>query len=222
MKFGQAFIYPFRDNAWGEKLILTALMAALSLVPVFGLIALAGLLGYMLMLTDNVRRRAVSPLPRWTRLSDMIGSGAQLLGALVVYNLPNLLLVGFTLTILSLFPRDPIGSLFSLALLCCMLPLMLVYTLVAWSALAVGVVRYAENGNPQTLYDFTRLLRIARAQMGAVAQWVIGALLVNLALLALLLLPCLGWAAILTLAIPWHGHMLGQFALRLAATERTP
>jgi hypothetical protein len=43
-------------------------------------------------------------------------------------------------------------------------------------------------------------------------QWIVLTLLVNLTLLVLVAIPCLGWVAILALAFPIHGHLLGQFA----------
>lgn len=213
MQFGQAFSYVFKDNNWVEKIAMIVLFSFFSMVPIFGLIAVAALLGYMLELIANMLRRQIHPLPRWTRLSEKIGSGANILIAMIVYNIPNLLISGCTMTVLSIFREDPLGFgwVFTLGILCCTLPLTLTYTSIAWSVLAVGIARYADTGNPQVLYEFGRGFELVRAHGTSVMQWIVGALLVNI----VLIIPCIGWLAGLAFAIPWHGHMLGQFATRL-------
>jgi hypothetical protein len=176
----------------------------------------------MLDLVANMLLRKPHPLPRWQFYDAKLRRGGNLLGALLVYNIPNLLLTGCTMTVLGLFPNDTGGAIFSLALLCCLSPLVLAYTVVSWAMLALGAARYAETDNPQALYQFGRLLRDVRGHLSSVAQWMIGALLVNLAVIALGLIPCLGWLAVLTLAMPWHGHMLGQFAVRARSWADRP
>lgn len=213
MRFGQAFTYVFNDKAWFEKLALVVILGAFAMIPIFGLIAVAVLLGYMLDLVANMLRRQKNPLPVWDRFGDKVARGGTLMGAMLVYNIPNLLLAGCSMTALGIFPRDTGGAAFSLAFLCCITPFMFIYTVLAWTMLALGAARYAETGNAQALYQFGRLFSDIRQHQGSVAQWIIGTLLVNLVCIVLAIIPCLGWVPLLAFALPWHGYMLGQFAV---------
>lgn len=213
MQFGQAFTYIFKDPAWFEKLALVVILGFFALIPIFGLIPFAVLLGYMVDLVSNMLRRQKYPLPVWDRFGDKLSRGGTVLGAIIVYNIPNVLLIGCSTTALSIFPDDSGGAVFSLAFLCCLTPFMLLYTIVTWAMLALGIARYAETDNAQALYQFGRLFVDIRQHQGSTAQWVIGALLVNLACMALGVIPCLGWVSVLAFGLPWHAHMLGQFAV---------
>ncbi len=212
MDITRAFNYVFEDREWVNKLAIVGLLTlTLPLVPL-GLLTLAILLGYTTALMRNVRAGVQFPLPRWDNYNAFVSDGVNVLVAWVVYSIPNLVLFGCLYTLSGAFGRGLIGSTLNLVVLCCLTPLLIGYNLVTWPMLAVGVARYADSRQPAEFYRFGDLFSTLRTQMGLAFQWVVFTLLINLALAVLALIPCLGWVAILGLAFPVHGHMLGQFA----------
>ncbi len=216
MQFGRAFGYITQDPEWVSKLVQVAVLGFLSYIPLFGLVAVAALLGYLVEIVANIRARRPMPLPVWNNFEGKLTLGAPVLVALVVYNLPTLLLFGCLFTTPSLL-SGALGSSVTVLMLLCVVPFTLIFTALSWSMLAVGLTRYATDHRADYLYRFGLLWAAIFANSGAVAQWGVFALFVNMILTVLALIPCLGWVVIPLLAIPVHGHLLGQFALVLDA-----
>lgn len=72
---GDAFGFPFRDPKWVEKILLQALIL---IIPVVGLVALAG---WMLMTLDNIRAGRQELAPAGFHL----GRGSGLFGVWLIY-----------------------------------------------------------------------------------------------------------------------------------------
>ncbi len=216
MDFAAAFTYIFDDRSWTEKLVITVVLAALALVPFFGLVALAALLGYVVELVQNMRSGERHPLPRWDRLGEKVSGGGSVLLASVVYNLPLLVFACCALA-LPLGLTGDSGSFFSaslaVVLACCALPLVVLYTLVTWPMLALGTVRFADTGSVGAFFQFGDLIYTLYSDLPATARWIGFSLVANAVIGLLAAIPCLGWLAMLALVYPVQGHLLGQFAL---------
>ncbi len=216
MDFTRAFSYVFDDKQWTEKLVLTVIMAFLAGIPLLGLVALAALLGYVVELVQNVRDGRPDPLPRWGNYGDKIASGGNVLVAFIVYNIGNFLVVCCIATVPGLMGNSEMfTSGFSLVVLCCIFPVLLIYNLFIWAMLAIGVVRYAEVGTIGVFFQFGDLFSTLNAHSRLVVQWVVFSFIASFALGFINVVPCIGWLASLALIFPVQGHLLGQLALAL-------
>jgi hypothetical protein len=215
MGLGQAITTIFEDRLWINKLLIVLIMTLASLIPVVGLVALAALLGYLVEIVANVRRKLPGGLPVWSNFEKKIGDGAAVLAAIFVYNIPNFLLSGCVFTSPGFFGNDliAVGST-RIVTLCCLSPILLIYTVVSWSMLAAATVRFAETGNAVEFYRFNVLLEAIQRNTGATLQWVALATFLNV-LFSLLGATICGLVPVLALAIPLHGHLLGQYGQRI-------
>jgi hypothetical protein len=69
MDFGLAFSFPFQDQQWVKKLLITAVLV---LVPIIGWIAV---LGWSLEVARRVIRQHPEPLPDWAEFGALLGLG---------------------------------------------------------------------------------------------------------------------------------------------------
>lgn len=216
MDFARAFNYVFEDKAWVEKVVICVILSFLSGIPIFGLIALAALLGYAVELLQNVRDGVVEPLPRWKDYGELIARGGNVLVAWIAYMIPNALVICCLASVPGFVQdSDLFSGGFAVTALCCLVPLLLVYNLVTVPMLALGMVRYAETGTIGVFFQFSDLLATLNANFKEVGQWFILAFLASVLLGLLNIIPCLGWLASTALAVPVQGHLLGQFAALL-------
>jgi hypothetical protein len=225
----RALRYSFDDPLWVNKLAIAAVLtfASVLLMPLLlaGLLPLCVLLGYAVGVVGRVQQSKPYPLPDWTQYEELFSRGAGLLAAVLYYNLPLLLLGCCLWTVPGFFGGDLTGSYVTLLFLCCVLPLVLIYTAFAWSVLAVGTVRYAQGSPYKVFFKTSRLWGTASTLGGVTVQWLLTALIVNLGGSLLLIIPCLGWVAFAGLVIPVQAHLLGQYARhvdRLDHARRRP
>lgn len=220
MDFGYALTYILDDPRWVGKVVPLGFLMLVAFIPLLGLAALALALGYMLHISINVRNALTYPLPQWTDVSEMFRAGGQVMLGIVVYNLPLVILssaIGWTITGIG---SGFMGNSISLAIICCLTPLTLVYILLAWPLFAIGIAEYIDTGEFMALYRLVHLFDVLRANISVVREWLIYMVLLNLLLALLLAVPCLGWLLFVLFAPTTHGHLLGQFALKLGATNR--
>lgn len=220
MDYSQAFTYIFEDKQWISKLVILGLMVMLSvilmMVLLLGMIPLAICLGFLTQLVNNVRNGHPRPLPDWHDYSEKLTIGGHLLLAMLVYNLPILLLGMLVSFIVNVIGGGFLGIAVNLMVLCCALPLTLLYTVIAWSLLAAGIAQYVETGKRQVLYRPVHLWDVVRSHGNLTLRWAVAATIVNVVILLAGWIPCIGFPVILTLAFPVHGHFLGQYARQLA------
>ncbi len=221
MKLGHAFTYIFDDQDWVGKIIIVMVLtfATALLMPFFflGLVPLAILLGYTVELVANVRDNTANPLPKWGDYGQTLSKGVPVLTAMVAYNLPAIVLTSCFWLIPSLFTDEIATGFFTLILVCCLLPFVIIYTAVTWTMLAVGVVHYARSGQAGEFYKVSTLLDTAR-DMGTVTfGWILASIAINIIFGLIYIVPCLGWIAGAGLSIPVHGHLLGQYARKIKA-----
>jgi hypothetical protein len=205
---GRAFNYVFDDNEWVGKL---AIVALLTLAIPIGLVSLAVLFGYLVELVRYVRSGYDVPLPKWDDYGKLFSAGLNVLAAFIVYNLPNLLLACG----IWLFSGSSVG----IVTLCCLVPLLLIVNAMTWPVLAVGTIRYAESQQSGEFYRLGEIYAMIQAHLSVVFAWFIVSVLSNLALAAIALIPCLGWAVFLGMSIPIQAHLLGQLGRQLGAKE---
>jgi hypothetical protein len=224
MDISRALRYPFDDPQWVQKLTITAVLTAASilLMPflLLGLVPFCVLLGYMLQVINNVRDGKRQPLPDWTRYEEHLSRGAGVLLGLFFYNLPLLLIGGCGLIMPSLFGDSLMSGFMTLITLCCLLPLGLLYIAFAWPVMAVGVIRYARGRPTNIFFQTGRLWATASALGTDSAAWLLVTIIINLVFTILLIIPCVGWMLYAGLLIPVHAHLLGQYARRIDRFER--
>ncbi len=218
MDFTRAFTYVFDDRQWTEKLVITAIVAFVAIIPLVGLIAVAALLGYVVEIMQNMRAGRADPLPRWDNFAEKIALGGNVLVAIIVYNLPNLLLAccAFSIPLMSGAGRNEFfAGTFTVGLVCCLIPLLLIYNLLTVPMLALGTIRYGEARQIGVFFQFGDLFSTINEQLGVVGQWMLFSFLVSIIFGLINSIPCLGWAVSLALSFPVYGHLLGQLALAL-------
>jgi hypothetical protein len=228
MQLSYSISYIFEDKDWLQKLLPLVIIGVLSLIPVLGLLAAALALGWMVQLARNVRQGAPLPMPRWgdgkAKGNDWkvkFETGGQLLLAMLLYHLP--------LTVLSICFSTSISGLgvaimgdfiaYSFAI-CCVTPLIVIYTLIIWPMLAIGVAEFIETNEWERLFRFFHLWDVLQSHPGLAGQWLLFTTLGNIVLALLVLIPCLGWLVIFLFAYPIQGHLLGQFAHRLSLVSK--
>jgi hypothetical protein len=218
--FERAFAYIFDDPKWIEKLGLIAAvtLAAIITTPLLGLGLIVGwalLLGYQVELIRNVRGDEVYPLPRWDNLGEKLQKGGNVLVATILYNLPNVLPACCILATSSAWADGGFGTTFSLAFFCCLIPLALIYNLITWPMLTLGMARYAEEGNIGVFFQFGDLFNTLYRAPSVSIQWMVYALITNLIIGVVGAIPCIGWLAAPPLAIAVQGHLTAQLAMRI-------
>lgn len=220
MDFGRAFTYTFEDKDWVSKLVITVLMVFLNIIPIFGLLATCTLLGYITELTQNIRNGHPRPLPKWNNYGEKTTKGAYVLLAMVIYNLPAILLSIMLYTFSSVLGQSIFGGFAYVVIVCCALPLLFIYTGVTWSMLAIALNRYAESGDNGVFYRFGKLFRTLQQNASLTLQYVLYSIISNVILSLLGAIPCIGWVAAPALYIPVQGYLIGEFGRQLGASDR--
>ena len=218
MDIMRALTYAFDDRDWVTKLGITLIITAISalLTPVFvGLLGWAALMGYTVELVRNVRRGSSTPLPAWNNFNRYISNGANVLVAVIVYNLPNLVLGCVGGFLAQNMGGGLIGSTLILALGCCLFPLLLIYNVITMPMLALGIGRYVEDPRIDVFFEIARLFETLRQHTDQVIQWWLAALIIDVVFVILGLIPVLGWAAGTALLVPVYAMLTGQFTLAL-------
>ena len=215
MQFGRALFYSFDDKRWLNKLARTALLMVLCGIPLIGLIPLCGLLGYLTEIVRNVSQSHPRPLPNWERFGSKVGAGFAVLLAVLVYNLPPVILAGLLYVFNPMIAVSLFGGIAFVGIVAGLLPLLLIYAAVAWSMLAVGLMRYAETGDKGEFYRFGKLFRRLQTDAGLTLQWLLYCVAANIALVILMPVALLG----LALYFPAHGYLIGSYGRRLQASE---
>ncbi|MBZ0282310.1 MAG: DUF4013 domain-containing protein [Anaerolineae bacterium] len=206
----RAFMYTFDDQEWTPKLLISAGIAFASIITMpllIGFVGIAALLGYQVELIRNLREGHPTPLPRWDRYSDKIQRGANVLAAVVVYNLPNFIPVCCLATTSGLWGDGFIGSTVGIFFTCCLLPLILIYNLITWPMLALGMGRYAVENNVGVFFQFGDLFSTLYRRLNVTLPWAVYTLIANIVLGFIGAIPCLGWAVAPALGIAIHGYL---------------
>ncbi|MBE9478838.1 MAG: DUF4013 domain-containing protein [Chloroflexi bacterium] len=112
MDFGLSFSFPFQDEDWIKKIVLTAVI---SLIPLIGQFAL---MGWMVELTRRVIRGDAEPLPDWADFGGILVLGLKMFVIGFVYALP-LILIALPMGIFSSFTdNDSAAAIYSFVMMC--------------------------------------------------------------------------------------------------------
>lgn len=210
MDLGRAFTYAFDDQEWAPKLLISAGVAFASIITaplLVGFVGIAALLGYTVELIRNLRDGHPTPLPRWDRYGDKIRSGANVLTAVVVYNLPNVIPICCIATTSGLWGDGFIGSTISIFFTCCLVPLLIIYNVITWPMLALGMGRYAVENNVGVFFQFGDLFGTLYRNLNVTLTWIVFTLIANLVIGFIGAIPCIGWAAAPALGIVVQGYL---------------
>ena len=112
MDFGIAFSFPFQDEEWVKKIVLTAVI---SLIPFIGQFAL---IGWLVELSRRVINGESNPMPDWADFGELLVLGLKMAVIGFVYVLP-LMFVSFPWAIMdALFNSESASALFVLFSVC--------------------------------------------------------------------------------------------------------
>ena len=215
MQLKYALFYVFKNKRWLLKLAEIALLILLCGIPFAGLIALCALLGWLTEIVHNVSRGQLRPLPDWDHLGEKVSRGLPLLLAVLVYNLPPLILLCLLAALNPLLGASLFGGIAFVGIVAGLLPLLCIYALLAWTMLAVGLLRYGESGDRGEFYRFGKLFRSVQTNAGLSLQWALYSTAANIVLIMLIPAALLG----LVLYFPAHGYLIGVYGRRLRAAE---
>jgi hypothetical protein len=202
MDIGKALGFVFEDEQWVNKLLLGA---AVSLLPVFGGIAVTG---YAIAVLRNVEAGKSRPLPDWDELGQYFVDGLMFWVATLIYSIPFLVLA-CPMALVWILPavagdnRDLTAVLASVAgvvtagLGC----LALLYAILLWLLSPILQIRYARTGNLASCLRFGEVFRSLFENIGAViiAQavvWLAGLAVTSVLgtiIGALSIIPICGW-----------------------------
>lgn len=219
MDFGRAFTYSFEDKEWVGKMVMTVLMVFVSIVPIFGLLATCALLGYITELARNIRNGHPRPLPKWDKFGEKATKGAYALLAILIYNLPAILISIILYTFSSVISQSLFGGFAFVVIVCCALPVLFAYTVVAWSMLAIGLIRYGETGDNGVFYRFGKIFRTLQQNYSLTLQYVLYSILSNVVLSLIGAIPCIGWIGAPALYVSVQGYLIGEYGRQLSAAD---
>lgn len=207
---GEAFGFAFKDDKWITKILVGVLLL---IVPIIGTFMASG---YTVATARHVVDRHPSPLPEWGNFGDLLKRGFFYIVIGFVYALPILLLmVLFFCLGAAAGDSESAAGLIGLLTLC-LIPLVLIFTIIAALFSYAALVRYVQSDNLGDAFQFGAVIEMVRAQP---MTWVM-LLLVGF-LCALVAgsgsLVC-GFGALFTTiyAQAVFGHALGQVAAQLS------
>jgi hypothetical protein len=207
MYLQRAFTLPFDDPRWAHKLLPLLPFSLFSLFPVFGLIPLALIIGWVVALVANIRQGAPRPLPEWSDVGRLIPLGAEVLLAIILMHLPIAVLFFIAWLLGSSIGSTFYSVVYNLGQLCCLIPLSLVYMLIAWILLGLGILDYSESLKREDLYRLRYHWDRARTHVSLVSGWLIRVLVITL---IFALIPVIGWLLAAVIYWPVQGILLGE------------
>ena len=112
MDFGLSFSFPFQDEEWVKKIVLTAVI---SLIPLVGQLAL---IGWLVELTRRVIRGDSEPLPDWADFGGILVLGLKIFAIGFVYALP-LIILAFPMALIdALFNNESATTVYTIVTIC--------------------------------------------------------------------------------------------------------
>ncbi len=204
------------DRDYIVKLAIVAALTIASILLTPILIGLAGwalLFGYQVTMVRNVRLGDPTPLPMWDNMMRFLTPGANVLVAFLIYNVPNLFFgCGWAFIIGVSGGSQIVGNTVTVASICCLLPIILIYNVLMLPFFALGLGRFAEEPRLNTFFAFGQLYDDLSTNMGDAVQYVVYTFATLLIVGLLAVIPILGWIFIAALWVPVMGLLIGQFS----------
>jgi hypothetical protein len=236
MDFGQAFAYISEDEEWLKKVGIGAIVGAIPIVNFT-------IFGYQAEVARNVAAGVERPLPEWDEFGKYFLDGLSIMGAMLVYILPIIILM-FCMNSSMIFVLDPANQplsnsgqpppelflIFGL-MLACIMPYM-IFMYMIWPLFTIQVARVGSFGANFRFAEMWQLVRKQPANYALIVvlffglYMAVGLILLPAALL--LIIPCIGFiiymllsggATMLVLMV--IGHLQGQFILENGSTVAT-
>jgi hypothetical protein len=217
MDIGRAITYPFDDDEWLQKLGLGVLI---QLIPIVGAFVLQG---WSLEISRRVKRNDPTPLPNWQTFGDFLREGFLIFVAQLIYQLPTVLVIcvaSFVWVIPAMGGDNEnmaavLGGATAIVLGCC-LCLIFIYALAAAVVFWGGYVRYIENPEFSTFFEFGDNLALVRENLGDFGMILLAALAAGLVISAVSGIT-FGLAGLVSTPVIMYfiGHLLGQLTQKL-------
>jgi hypothetical protein len=179
----RAFSYPFDDRRWLEKLLILLVISAVSLLLsplVIGLLGWAALFGYQVAIVRGWRAGRQSPLPTWDNFGRLINDGVYPLAALLLYQVPNVIIALTVLLINQNAGAGVVTGTLLFALLCCLAPFLLAYNLLLLPLFALALARHAEQPGFARFVEIGVLVVMLRDHAGQALLYTVLALLAQI------------------------------------------
>lgn len=214
MDLGKAFSYVFDDEQWLSSILIGGLIF---LIPIVGPLAL---LGYMLEAARNVATGNPRPLPRWNNFGEKLSLGFAGFVISLVYSLPLILvmmaLICFPILAASGARSEEAAAVTILGSLGCIVPLIIVLSILIQPVLLAAMVRYLQTGSLGEAFRVGEVIATVRADLGS---WLI------LWLLSLLcgFIASLGGTVLIGIIFTYpysqaiFGHLMGQMMTRVGS-----
>jgi hypothetical protein len=217
--FGKPFTFVFDDPRWLPKILVGGLfyIAAMVIVGWFFI------MGYLAQMTRNVIRGDAYPLPEWENLGEFFNEGLRLVGVVLCWILPIVLLVlAFIVPAIIFGAADSdgmnaLGSGLSGCMACLIVPLSLAITFFMPASLLFAIVEQRFGA----AFEFGRIWPFIKTNIGnyllAIVVYLIARMLggFGIALLCVGVVFTAFWAFLIT------GHAFAQ-VYRLAVTPAPP
>ena len=211
MDFGLAFSFPFQDQQWVKKLLITAVI---SLVPIIGGIAV---LGWSLEVARRVIRQHPEPLPDWSEFGALLGLGFKgfLIG--IVLSIPAWV-ISLPTVALSAFAADSqdlqtIVTIVSICTSC----LSILYSIILAFATPAAYGELASTDQIGAALNPSRIWQLVRAAPSAwliaILGTLVGGIVASLGLIACIVGVFFTFAYYAALS----GHLYGQAYLQATA-----
>ncbi|MEO1438970.1 MAG: DUF4013 domain-containing protein [Chloroflexota bacterium] len=223
MDLVKSLTYIFEDDDWIVKIAINlgVGLAATFLMPVLfaGLIFVAAQNGWTVQLIRNVMNGKPNPMPTWDDFGGKISLGLQPMIAGVVYFLPLIILSCILFVPAALAGDSDAGGALVGGAMCCIVPVFIVYGVLAAALLNMGLIRYADTEQLSTFFEFSALWEMLTRDTNLTIRYVAYLFVIGLIMGAV---SSTGIGSIVAPAFtpPINGHLAGQFATELGAKPK--
>jgi hypothetical protein len=162
MDIGKSFTFMFDDEKWVEKLVIGALLALASIIPLVNLFTGLVLIGYTLRLIKNVAEGNETPLPAWDDWGGDWVKGLMAALAWGIYSIPIWLASGAGALFEALAQSSDAAGVCSVAVGC----LSVLWGLAMGVVLPAGVINYAVSGEFSSFFRFGDMFRLIGDNLG--------------------------------------------------------
>ncbi|MBZ0304830.1 MAG: DUF4013 domain-containing protein [Anaerolineae bacterium] len=202
MDLGRAFGYPLRDPGWVVKLLIGAVLTIVTL----GIIPL----GYQMRVIRNVMRGDDNQMPEWNDFGGDLMRGIMVIIGYLVYYFP-IIVVYCCIAMVGAASED-LGNVLN----CLILPVVLLYSLIAALVAIPAVIHYAASDDfSGSFLNFGARFSDATSNLGNLVMLIIYLIIVQFVMGAIggltMILCGVGLLAYFAGNIVMTGHLMGQY-----------
>ena len=203
MDFSLSFSFPFQDEGWVKKIVLTAVI---SLIPIIGQLAL---IGWLVELTRRVIRGDDEPLPDWADFGGILVLGLKMFAIGFVYAIPLMFMTIPMAIFDALVDSDSAVALYTIVTLCfsCFA---LIYGLALAFFIPAAVGELAATDNLGAAINPTNIIAHVRAAPSAYLLAFLGTIVAGFLSGFGIILCFVGVILTAVYASAIQGHLYGQ------------